>query len=121
MAEWLMARLERERAIVAVTGIVAELRQGGSRKVVLVGFCMGSALAIASFARCQVEATVGYYGIWPRTGERTITNPILIHVAEHEEHNWPALPTQFPRWFEGMGNVEMHIYDGTQHAFFNDG
>jgi carboxymethylenebutenolidase len=45
---------------------------------------------------------------------------VLVHVAEHEEHNPPASPEQFPTWFEGMGNVEIHIYPGTQHAFFND-
>jgi carboxymethylenebutenolidase len=119
-AEWLMARLNRDRAVRAVRQVVAYLRQGGCDQVALVGFCMGSALAIAASARCAVNATVGYYGIWPHTGERTISNPILIHVAEHEEHNWPALPAHFPRWFEGMSNVELHIYDGTQHAFFND-
>jgi carboxymethylenebutenolidase len=119
-AEWLMARLNREDAMRAVIAVVAELRRQGCQKVALAGFCMGSALAIAASARCAVDATVGYYGIWPHAGERTITNPVLIHVAEHEEHNWPALPEHFPRWFEGMGNVEVHIYEGTQHAFFND-
>ena len=44
------------------------------------------------------------------SGERTITNPILVHVAEHEEHNWPALPEHFPKWFDGMNNAEVHIY-----------
>lgn len=81
---------------------------------------MGGALSLAVSATCAVDATVAYYGIWPHSGERSITNPVLVHVAEHEEHNWPALPAHFPRWFEGMPNVEIHIYPGTQHAFFND-
>jgi carboxymethylenebutenolidase len=58
--------------------------------------------------------------VWPHSGERTITTPILVHVAEHEEHNWPALPAHFPRWFAGMDNAQIHIYWGTQHAFLND-
>jgi carboxymethylenebutenolidase len=119
-AEWLMSRLDREQAIGAVRAVVEDLRLRECREVALLGFCMGSALAIAASARCAVDATVGYYGIWPHAGERTITSPLLIHVAEHEEHNWPALPAHFPRWFEGMSNVEMYIYEGTQHAFFND-
>jgi carboxymethylenebutenolidase len=45
---------------------------------------------------------------------------VLVHVAEHEGHNPPASPQQFPTWFEGMANVELHLYPGTRHAFFND-
>ena len=26
----------------------------------------------------------------------------------------------FPKWFAGMSNAQIHIYPGTQHAFFND-
>lgn len=99
---------------------VAELRRRGKGSVAVVGFCTGGALALLTSAICEVEATVAYYGIFPKTREREIKNPVLVHVAEHEEHNPPASPAQFPRWFEGMTNVELHIYWGTQHAFFND-
>jgi carboxymethylenebutenolidase len=122
-AEKLMMRLNPDRAVTRVATTVEELRRRGCAKVGVVGFCMGGALAIAASAPaagCDVDATVAYYGIWPRRGERTISAPVLIHVAEHEEHNPPALPANFPTWFEGMGNVEIHIYPGTQHAFFND-
>lgn len=120
VAEQLMMRLDRGRAIRQVGVAVAELRRRGCSRVGAVGFCVGGALALAASAVCPVDATVAYYGIWPRSGERRITNPILVHVAEHEEHNWPALPAHFPRWFEGMTNARIQIYPGTQHAFFND-
>jgi len=119
-AEKLMMRLDRERAIAEVAVTVAELRRRGCSKVGTIGFCLGGALSLAASAACPVDATVAYYGIWPLTGERTITNPILVHVAEHEEHNWPALPAHFPKWFEGMRNAQVHIYPDTQHAFFNE-
>jgi carboxymethylenebutenolidase len=119
-AQKLMMRLDRHRAIAEVAAAVAELRRRGCAKVGTVGFCMGGALSLAASAVCAVDATVAYYGVWPQTGERTINTPILVHVAEHEEHNWPALPAHFPKWFEGMSNVQIHIYPGTQHAFFND-
>jgi carboxymethylenebutenolidase len=119
-AELLLMQLNRDRAIAEVAATVAELRRRGCAKVGTIGFCMGGALSIAASAACPIDATVAYYGIWPHSGERSITNPILAHVAEHEEHNWPALPAHFPRWFEGMSNAEIHIYDGTQHGFFND-
>jgi carboxymethylenebutenolidase len=119
-AEKLLMQLDRERAIGEVASTVAELRRRGGTKVGVIGFCLGGALSLAASAVCPVDATVAYYGVWPHSGERTITTPILVHVAEHEEHNWPALPAHFPRWFEGMENAEIHIYPGTQHAFFND-
>jgi carboxymethylenebutenolidase len=119
-AEKLLMRLDRERAIAETAATVVELRRRGCGKVGMIGFCMGAALALAASAACPVDATVAYYGIWPHSGERSIKNPILVHVAEHEEHNWPALPEHFPKWFEGMSNAQIHIYPGTQHAFFND-
>lgn len=119
-AEKLLVQLDRQRAVAEVVLTVGELRRRGGTKVGVIGFCAGGALSLAASAACPVDATVAYYGIWPHSGERTITNPILVHVAEHEEHNWPALPANFPKWFEGMDNAEIHIYPGTPHAFFND-
>jgi carboxymethylenebutenolidase len=118
----LMTRIDRDRdrATAEAATTITWLRRRGCTKVGTVGFCTGAALSLAASAACPVDATVAYYGIWPRSGERSITNPILVHVAEHEEHNWPALPANFPKWFEGMGNVEIHVYPGTQHGFFND-
>jgi carboxymethylenebutenolidase len=109
-----------EAAAARVALAVGELRKRGHLKVATLGFCTGGALSLLTSAISPVDATVAYYGIWPRTGERSITNPVLVHVAEHEEHNPPASPEQFPTWFDGMSNVEIHIYPGTQHAFFND-
>ena len=119
-AEQLLMRLDRERAIAEVAATAKEVRRRGCAKVGTIGFCMGGALSLAASAACPIDATVAYYGVWPHSGERTITNPILVHVAEHEEHNWPALPEHFPKWFDGMNNAQIHIYPGTQHAFFND-
>src|SRR5436309_644556 len=86
-AEKLLMRLDRERAIAEVAAMVSELRRRGCEKVGTVGFCLGGALSLAASAMCPVDATVSYYGIWPLTGERDIANPVLVHVAEHEEHN----------------------------------
>ena len=100
--------------------MIGALRERGHAKVATLRFCTGGALSLLTSALYPVDATVAYYGSLPGRGERNITNPVLIHVAEHEEHNPPAGPEQFPTWFEGMTNVRIHIYPGTQHAFFND-
>jgi carboxymethylenebutenolidase len=134
LAEKLMMGQNPVRAITETRTAITELRRRGCAKVGVVGFCLGGALALAVSADVLsfdwsgppvaqdriVDATVAFYGIWPKSGEDTIATPVLIHVAEHEDHNPPALPENFPKWFAGMDNVEMHIYAGTQHAFFND-
>ena len=134
LAEKLMMRQDIRRAVREARMAVTELRRRGCPKVGIVGFCLGGALALAASGDLfhlerdeapvaqerVVDATVAFYGIWPKTGEDTIATPVQVHVAENEHHNPPALPENFPRWFAGMDNVEMHIYPGTEHAFFND-
>ena len=109
-----------EGAAARIALAIDGLRERGHPRVATLGFCTGGALSLLTSALHPVDATVAYYGIFPRRGERNIPNPVLVHVAEHEEHNPAAAPQQFPTWFEGMANVEVHIYPGTQHAFFND-
>jgi carboxymethylenebutenolidase len=121
-AERLQGRILRdpEGAASRIAATADELRARGHAKIAVLGFCTGGALALLTSALHPIDATVAFYGIFARRGERNIRNPVLIHVAEHEEHNPPASPEQFPTWFEGMPNVELHIYPGTRHAFFND-
>jgi carboxymethylenebutenolidase len=119
-ADRLMTALDREGAVADAVAAVAELRRRGCATVGIIGFCTGGAVSLAASAVCSVEATVSYYGIWPHHGEREITNPVLVHVAEHEDYNPLVTPAQFPRWFTGMTNVQLHVYPGTQHAFFNE-
>ena len=119
-ADRLMKGLDRRQAVAAAVAAVAELRDRGCTRVGTIGFCTGGAVSLAVSAVCPVDATVSYYGIWPHSGERNITNPVLVHVAEHEDYNPLVTPAQFPRWFTGMANVQLHVYPGTQHAFFND-
>jgi carboxymethylenebutenolidase len=119
-ADRLMKALDRNQAVADAAAAVAELRRRGCSRVGTIGFCTGGAVSLAVSAVCTVEATVSYYGIWPHRGERNNTNPVLVHVAEHEDYNPVVTPAQFPRWFTGMTNVELHVYPGTQHAFFND-
>jgi len=136
LAEKLLMRLQQNsaRAVGEARRAVIELHRRGCEKVGIVGFCMGGAVALAASGDVLtldldapavhqdrvIDATVAFYGIWPRSGEASIATPVLVHVAEHEEHNPAALPENFPTWFAGMDNVELRIYPGTDHAFFND-
>jgi carboxymethylenebutenolidase len=116
----LQRRILRDPAAAAarVAGAVEELRRRGHDKVAALGFCTGASLALLTSASSPIDATVAYYGIFEDHADREVTNPVLIHLAEHEEY-YPSAE-RFRSWFEGMSNVAIHVYPGTRHAFFDE-
>jgi carboxymethylenebutenolidase len=119
-AERLQRQILRDpdAAATRIAGAVDELRERGHAKVATLGFCTGSSLSLLTSALHPIDATVAYYGIFEHRLERSFTNPVLVHLAEREEYYPPA--EKFRSWFDGMSNVEIHVYPGTLHAFFND-
>jgi carboxymethylenebutenolidase len=95
-----------------------ELRRRGHPRVAALGFCTGASLALLASASFPLDAAVAYYGIFEDHADRRMTNPVLVHLAEHEEH-YPSAD-RFHEWFAGMGNVTVHVYPGTRHAFFDE-
>ena len=117
------ARLQRritadpDAAAKRVADVVDALHRRGHPKVATLGFCTGSSLSLLTSATYTIDATVAYYGIFEDRADQKIDNPVLIHLAEHEEYYPPA--ERFRDWFGGMSNITIHIYPGTRHAFFN--
>lgn len=101
-----------------LAGALNELRMAGHPKVATLGFCTGSSLSLLTSALYQVDAAVAYYGIFEDQAGRTMTNPVLVHLAEQEEY-YPSAD-RFRAWFADMSNVTICVYEGTRHAFFND-
>ena len=118
------ARLQRrilsdpEAAAARVGGAVEALRRSGHAKVAAMGFCTGASLALLTSATSRLDAAVAFYGIFEDHAERKMTNPVLVHLAEHEEY-YPSVD-RFRAWFDGMSNVTIHVYPGTRHAFFDE-
>lgn len=118
------ARLQRrilrdpEAAAARIAGAVEELRRRGHAKVGLMGFCTGASLALLTSASAPVDAAVAFYGIFEDHADRKMANPVLVHLAEHEEY-YPSAD-RFRAWFDGMSNVTIHVYAGTRHAFFDE-
>jgi carboxymethylenebutenolidase len=93
-----------------------------SEKVGVVGFCMGGGLVLrTALANKDMGACVVFYGSPLDTDEaRQMTVPILTFIGT--EDNIPVSEV------EKMHNVfnetglknEFHVYEGAQHAFFND-
>ncbi|HYN83973.1 MAG TPA: dienelactone hydrolase family protein [Pyrinomonadaceae bacterium] len=90
-----------------------------------VGFCMGGVLSL--FAACEnpgrVGACVVFYGIHPKVELRLerLRAPVLGLYAERDQFVTPEVVRELESRLRELGKeAEMHVYAGTDHAFFND-
>jgi carboxymethylenebutenolidase len=125
-ARKLLMELDREKAIqeiIAAAGYLKSLVQVSPKKVGVVGFCMGGMLAVTTAAAShQVDAAVAFYGL-PRDLSlvERIQSPLLGLFAEHDHGFSPEVVQSFEAELaKSNAPHEIHIYPGTQHAFFND-
>ncbi len=91
------------------------------------GFCMGGKLAyFAAAARPDtVSAIAPFYGVvpWPPEGPDYTAMRCRVqgHYAEDDDFAPPDAVRELEAQLREQGrDVEMFIYDGAQHAFFND-
>lgn len=95
-----------------------------SNTVGTVGFCMGGQLSLyAASKNDDVGACVVYYGIHPEVHPDldNLKAPVLGFFAENDSMVTPAHARQLEKELKDRGKqVEIHIYEGVDHAFFND-
>jgi carboxymethylenebutenolidase len=124
-AEKLFMALNIAQAEKDLSGAVRYLAQHSSTaRVGAVGFCMGGQLAL--FAGCTnpaIGAVVDFYGIHPNvTPDYTrLTGPVLGLFAEKDAFVTPAAAREVEAAIRKTGKpVEIHVYPGVDHGFFND-
>ncbi len=124
-----MMALQLNQAAKDLSGAVdAVAERSGGDGVGVVGFCMGGGLALVLAAERsdKVKAVVPFYGVlaWPgvQPDYSSIKAPVLGHYAELDESASPEAVRQLEAFLREAGNddVTLHIYDGADHAFFND-
>ena len=95
-----------------------------SARVGTVGFCMGGMLSLyAATQNRQVGACVVFYGIHPKINPdlEKLQAPVLGFYAERDQSVPPSAVRQLESKLKELGKqVEIYIYEGTEHAFFNE-
>ncbi|KAF5741425.1 hypothetical protein HS088_TW10G00422 [Tripterygium wilfordii] len=125
-AQHLMDGLDWQGAVKDISASVKWLKENGSKKVGVTGFCMGGALSIASSVLMpDIDAIVAFYGV-PSSelaDPAKAKAPVQAHFGELDN-------------FVGFSDVmaakaleeklkvsgipyEVHIYPGNAHAFMN--
>ncbi|MBV8085847.1 MAG: dienelactone hydrolase family protein [Chloroflexi bacterium] len=96
---------------------------GLSRKVGVMGYCMGGALTIAAAARVPgIACGVPFYGIPPKelADPARIKIPIQGHFANKDDWCTPKLVDEFEKAMGASGSKpEIYRYDAA-HAFANE-
>ena len=93
-------------------------------KLGAIGFCMGGQLAL--FAGCtnaSIGAVVDFYGIHPnvKPDYAKLSGPVLGLFGEKDGFVNPDVARGVEAAIKKAGKqVEIHIYPGVDHAFFND-
>ena len=95
-----------------------------SQKYGVVGFCMGGALAQYTASKePHVGAAVSFYGGFKlvQIDWKGLSAPLLLIYGERDESIPPEAGRELAKQLKKMGKeVELKIYPGAQHAFFND-
>lgn len=123
----LMMEMKIDEAARDMSGAVGYLRgldATAGDKVGCVGFCVGGGLSMyLASSNPNIGACVAYYGVLPmaQTDHAGIQAPILGHYADNDDFLKVDAVRELESTLKGMGkDAEFHIYEGTQHGFFND-
>lgn len=124
----LLMELDVERAGKEIAGAGQYLMQRPectSKKYGVVGFCMGGALAqyAALNDATNVGAAVSFYGGFkkvPLQWEK-LSAPLLLIYGGNDQGVPAEQGRELEKKLKGLGkNVELVVYPGADHAFFND-
>jgi carboxymethylenebutenolidase len=118
----LMQGCDLDKAVEDIQVAITQLRSvpGVTGKVGAVGYCLGGQLAFLTATRTDVDAAVGYYGVYIQTrlGEaKNIKRPVMLHVAGKDQFVPPDAQKQIIDGLKDNPKVTIHVYPEMDHAF----
>lgn len=98
------------------------LNSQGYKKIVSMGFCMGGGLAFQLATEVPLDGTIVFYGRNPQPIDavQKINGPILGLYAGEDPPILSGLPDLISAVIKYKKDLELKIYPGAYHAFFND-
>ena len=89
-------------------------------KVGCVGFCLGGQLAYLMACRSNIDAAVGYYGVYIQdyiAEAVNIRHPLMLHLGEKDEFVPPEAQAIIIDGLKTIELVTLHRYPEDDHAF----
>lgn len=126
-AQKMMMQLDMNRAVkelVAAADHLSKQPYINGRGIGATGFCMGGGLALTLACESpHIKAAAPFYGANPSPVDRVaeLKGPVRVSYAEHDDFAGPAVREELEAALKKHDKeYEIHVYPGTQHAFFND-
>jgi carboxymethylenebutenolidase len=115
---------EAEKDLRAAADYLAIQDSTTSKKIGVVGFCMGGALALYTATKNpKIGACVVFYGAHPNVKPDlpNLHAPMLGLYADRDDFVTPDSVRELERKLKELGkDVQVKIYPDADHAFFND-
>jgi carboxymethylenebutenolidase len=115
---------EAERDLSAAAAYLETRDSTTGDKLGVVGFCMGGALALYTATKnASIGACVVFYGGYPKVKPDlpNLHAPVLGLYGEKDRSIPPDAVHKLERDVKALGKqIEVKIYKGADHAFFND-
>ena len=127
MAKKLAMELQLDSAAKEISRAAKYLREIGSGKVGIIGFCMGGTLSIwGATLTPEITASVAFYpgASWERHNPQWVymkSKKVVIHCSEGDGTSAASgIQEALTSIKKNGGEAKAFDYPGTQHAFFND-
>ena len=115
---------EAEKELEGATDYLLKHDAVTSRKIGVVGFCMGGALSLYTATKNpNIGACVVFYGGHPKVNPDlpNLHAPVLGLYAEKDGFVTPESVRELESKLKQLGKqIDVNIYPGADHAFFND-
>jgi carboxymethylenebutenolidase len=106
----------------AATIAAARKLPEGNGKVGVVGFCLGGNICVRAAAAEHADAVVSFYGVQldkRRAEIEALAAPAQFHFGDADTHFSPEARETLEQVAAEKPEVELHVYPGAQHAFYN--